>query len=179
MLSTQFTGGIVDIDELLDSYDPATRRDLQGVIGHGSEIFAGSGSLYFNQLLGELSPALAQTSGLTGQLDQDRVGLSELIRTADTTATALASRQSALQGALVHTARTLQAVAREQQPLADLLTRAPAVLRASTHTLAGLRTTIATLRPTLRAVPAAARPLGAVLTQLVPTARQANPVLAD
>ena len=178
VLSTQFTAGIVDIDELLDSFDPATRRDLQSTIGHSSEIFAGSGSRYFNQLLGELSPALAQTSGLTGQLDQDRVRLSELIRTADTTASALASRQSDLEGALVNTARTLQAVAREQQPLADLLTRAPGALRASTHTLSDLRTTIATVRPTLRAVPAAARPLGTVLTQLVPTAQQANPVLA-
>jgi ABC-type transporter Mla subunit MlaD len=129
-------------------------------------------------MLGELSPALAQTSGLTGQLSQDRVGLQDLIRTADATATALASRQGDLQGALVNTARTLQAVAREQQPLADVLTRAPAVLRAGTRTLSNLRTTIAALRPTLRAVPAVARPLGGVLGQLVPTARQASPVLA-
>jgi phospholipid/cholesterol/gamma-HCH transport system substrate-binding protein len=178
VLPTQFTNGIVDIDEMLDSYDPATRRDLQRVIGHSAEIFAGSGSRYFNQLLGELSPALAQTSELTGQLDQDRVGLQDLIRTADTTATALASRQRDLQGALVNTARTFQAVAREQQPLADLLTRAPAVLRQSTHTLSDLRTTIATVRPTLRAVPAAAGPLAQVLTQLVPTAQRANPELS-
>jgi phospholipid/cholesterol/gamma-HCH transport system substrate-binding protein len=178
VLGTADTNGIVDIDELLDSFDPRTRTNLQQLIGRSSQIFAGSGARYFNQLLGELSPAFAQTSSLTGQLTEDRVGLTDLIRTADTTATALASRQREIRGALANSAQALSAVAREQQPLADALTRAPSVLSAGTHTLSELQSAITTLRPTLRAVPAAAQPLAADLRQFVPTATTATPVLA-
>ncbi|HWF53176.1 MAG TPA: MlaD family protein [Solirubrobacteraceae bacterium] len=177
-LSPRETSGIVDIDELLDTLDRPTRRNIEALTAHSAEIFAGSGARFFNKLLATLSPALAQTAGFYGQLAQDRVGLGDLISTADTTATALASRDPELQDALRGGAAALTAVARQQAPLSDALQRLPSVLTQATSTLSSLRSTIAALRPTLRAVPAAAAPLATVLRQTAPTARAATPALA-
>jgi phospholipid/cholesterol/gamma-HCH transport system substrate-binding protein len=178
-LGTDDTTGIVDIDEFLDGFNAPTRTALQGLIGHSAQLFAGSGAAYFRRLLAELSPALAQTSSLTGQLSEDRVGLEDLIRTAEVTATAIASRDRDLEDALSNSAQALSAVAREQQPFGQALDRLPAVLRQGSGTLAQLRQSIGVLDPTLKLVPAAAHALTPVLTTLVPTARRATPVIAE
>jgi phospholipid/cholesterol/gamma-HCH transport system substrate-binding protein len=177
VIGTGDTSGIVDIDELLDAETPQVRADLRSVFAHGADVYAGSSARYFNRLLAQLSPALAQTSSLTRELGQDRVGLTELIDNGDVAAHALA-QPDALQADVTNVAGALSALARERQPLADLLQRAPAALSAGQATLAGLGTTIAKLRSPLRELPAAAAPLSSVLSELVPVGRSATPVVA-
>lgn len=178
-IGTQYTNGLVDLDELIDALDPQTRSNIQQVVAHGAQLFAGSTSRYFNQLLARLSPALAQTSALTGQLSEDRVALSDLISTAGTTAATLDTRQADLESALSNTAQALSAVASEQGPLADAISRAPGVLTSGDHTLQVVGSTITAVRPALRLVPPVAASLAPLLRRLVPTARAASPVLAD
>jgi phospholipid/cholesterol/gamma-HCH transport system substrate-binding protein len=176
VLGTAHTSGIVDIDELFDAFTPSTRRSMRALIARSAEVFAGSGSRYFNDVLGKLSPAFAQTAGLTGELAADRAGLSQLIGTASRAAQAIASRHSALQDAVAKTAQALNAIATERAALSDDLARAPAVLAQATPTLARARTALVALRPDLDQIPAAAGPLAVVLDRLAPAAGRLLPV---
>jgi phospholipid/cholesterol/gamma-HCH transport system substrate-binding protein len=177
VLGTNYTSGIVDIDELLDAFTPSTRESIKALIGHSAEVFAGSGSRYFNGVLGKLSPALAQTAGLTGQLAADRAGLTQLIGTAGRAAQAIASRAPDLRAAVGNTAQALGAIAAERRALSDDLVRAPVVLRQATPTLRLARTALVALAPDLRELPAAVHPLAPFLSRLAPTAARLAPVL--
>lgn len=173
------TTGIVDLDAVLDAFTPSVRSSMQGLIANAAHVFAGSGSRYFNGMLLQLDPALAQLDGLSQQLGSDQANLGGLVSTATRAATAIASRASDLRSAVGHTAMALGAIAGEQNVLADALTRAPSVLQQGRGTLVDLTTALTALRPTLREVPPAAGPLGEFLGLLRPTLRRATPVLAQ
>jgi phospholipid/cholesterol/gamma-HCH transport system substrate-binding protein len=176
VLGVSDTSGIVEIDELLSAFDPPTRRNLQALIARSSEVFAGSGSRYFNGVLAKLSPALAETAGLTGQLAADRLGLEQLISTASRAAQAVASRRSDLESAVGNTAQALGAIARERAALSDDLARSPGVLQQATPTLARARSALIALRPDLREIPPVGQPLTDVLRHLAPAAAGLRPV---
>jgi phospholipid/cholesterol/gamma-HCH transport system substrate-binding protein len=176
VLSTDYTSGIVDIDELLDAFTPPTRQSIRALISHSAQVFAGSGSRYFNGVLAKLSPALAQTAGVTGQLAADRAGLAQLISTASRASQAVASRSADLQGAVANTARALGAIASERAAFSDDLARAPGVLSRATATLARTRPALIAVRPDLDEIPPAAGPLALVLSRLTPAAARLLPV---
>jgi phospholipid/cholesterol/gamma-HCH transport system substrate-binding protein len=176
--STQ-TSGIVDLDAILDSFDPAARANMRRLIANSSQVFAGSGARYFNGMLGKLDPALAELSGLSGELADDHAALRRLIGTGATAASAIASRRTDLQSAVANTARSFRAVAGERAALADVIGRAPRVLTQATGTLAHVDTAITALRPALRDVPPVARPLNTFLRRLTPTLHTSRPVVAE
>jgi phospholipid/cholesterol/gamma-HCH transport system substrate-binding protein len=178
-LSTTQTTGIVDLDEVLDTFDPATRSSLQQLIAHGSQVFAGSGSAYFNQMLGRFDPALTALNQLSGQIAGDRTELNRLVGTGATAAHAVASRSTDLEGAVANAARGFGAIASERARLADLLERAPAVLAQAGGTLNDAATAVTALRPTLRALVPVAAPLRRFLLVTPPTLNAATPVVAQ
>ncbi len=179
ILPTTRTTGIVSLDEVLDAFDPATRTALQQFIAHSAQIYAGSGSTYFNQMLARLSPALEGLNGVAGQLSSDQAELHQFVGESATAATAVASRSRDLEAAVTHTAKTLNALATERSALADSFVRAPGTLAQADRTLADARTAVIALRPTLREVPASASALGSVLRELPPTLGSFTPALSQ
>ncbi|HWF55883.1 MAG TPA: MlaD family protein [Solirubrobacteraceae bacterium] len=184
-LPTAQTTGIVDLDSVLDSFGPQTRAALQQLIAHSSQAFAGSGSRFFNQMLGSLDPALAELNGLSGQVAGDRSALTRLVSTGALAAAAVAARAPALQQAVAQAATTFAEVASQHAQLADLLTRAPSLLRQAAATLAQTSTAVTALRPALRAVLPVAPPLKeflslapSTLDRLTPTVTTLNGELA-
>lgn len=175
-LSTAETRGIVDLDVLLDAFDPKSRQRLQRIIRNGSKVFQGRAQAA-NEGLQYLNPALFQSAQLAEELVHDRKALEDLIRTGSTTASALASRRDDIASGIDSTATTLRAVASRRDELADALSKAPALLNRPDGVLGGLRKTVVTARPALRDARRAAPRLAAVLRELVPTARQTLPVL--
>ncbi|MHB8692183.1 MAG: MlaD family protein [Solirubrobacteraceae bacterium] len=173
------TSSLVNFDAILNALDPTTRADLQQLIAHGAQLYAGSGSRYFNRMLAKLDPAMSQLALSTGELSFDRSALRQLVQSTATTATAVASRAPELRAAVANTARTLGAVATERQALAGILTQAPGVLRQGAVTLTELQTSATALTPALRAVPAAAPPLRSFLDALNSTLPRATPVAAQ
>lgn len=173
------TSGMVDLDAILDSLDPEARSDMRRLIANSENVFAGSGSRYFNRMLAKLDPALRELSGMTGELAYDKAALQRLVHTAAGAATAIASRRSDLQSAVGNTARTFRAIANEREALGDVLSRAPAVLDQARGTMARVDTAVTALRPTLRELPPAARPLNTFLGQVTPTLHAARPVVAQ
>jgi phospholipid/cholesterol/gamma-HCH transport system substrate-binding protein len=173
------TVGVVDIDALLDSLDPSVRANLRALISNSAQVFAGSGSRNFNDMLVQLDPALGQLDGLTQQVISDGADLGRLITTASEAAGVIQSRRGDLRSAVGHVAQALAAIASAQMPLEDILTRAPSVLQTGTRTLGDLATALTALRPTLRDIPPVAGPLGAVLGSLAPVARSTTPAIAS
>ena len=156
VLSTTETRGIVDLDVLLDAFDPKTRQRLQRIIRNGAQVFKGRAE-DANQALAYLNPALFQSAQLADELVHDRAALENLIKTGATTATALASRRDDLATGIDATATTLQAVASRRNELADALQRAPALLKRPDGVLGGLRKTVVTAKPALQATRAVPR----------------------
>jgi phospholipid/cholesterol/gamma-HCH transport system substrate-binding protein len=178
-LPASLTTGYVSLDAILDSLDPAARASIDQLIKRSSQIYAGSGSAYFNGMLSKLSPALGALAGLSGQLASDRADLSRLISTAAQATSAIASRAPDLRAAVANTASAFGALAQQRVALADSLGRAPAVLDQARTTLALGGQAVAALRPALREVPAAAQPLGAVLHALPPSLGSVTPAIAQ
>ena len=73
------TRAMVDLDAVLNGLDPATRKDLQGLLRFGERAFAGTGR-QANEAFRYLNPALAQTSQLTAELVRDEAALRRLVR---------------------------------------------------------------------------------------------------
>lgn len=176
VLSTDQTTSLVGLDAILDSFGPRQRASLQQLIEDGNQIYAGSGSRNFNQMLQRLDPALVHVGGLTAALADDRSAITEIIRTGGIAAGAIASRQADLMSAVANTASTLEAVATERATLSDSIARAPAVLGEADLTLANAAKALSALRPTLLDVPAAAVPLRGLLARLDTTLSSATPV---
>jgi phospholipid/cholesterol/gamma-HCH transport system substrate-binding protein len=171
------TTGIVELDSLFDWLNPSTRADVQQLLANSSQVFAGSGSRYFNAMLGKLDPAADELNVMLGQLAEDRSALGALVRTASTAAGAIASRQADLQSSVQNAADAFGQIASERRALSDLLVRAPSVLHQADGTLTKVASTVQAIRPTLRLVPAAAGALSPLLRHTTATLGQATPVL--
>lgn len=169
VLGTNQTAGIVSLDAIINSFDPASRANLQGLINHSADVFAGSAALRFNAMADDLAPALSETGAMFEELSQDRVALRGLVRTASQAATQVASRRDDLTAAVEHTASAMGAIADERRSLSDMLEHAPPVLDQARGTLARTATAVTTLRPALRDIPATAESAAPFLEQLSTT----------
>jgi phospholipid/cholesterol/gamma-HCH transport system substrate-binding protein len=178
-LSTQQTFSMVNYDELLDAFGPAQRTQLDQLIANSADVFAGSGSKYFNGMLSQLDPALAAVDGVSGQLAADRVAIEQVITTGDRAASAIALRDPDLQSAVQSTATALSSVASQRTQLADLLARAPGVLDQGRKTLADAGTALTALRPALKDVIPTAAPLRGFLERLTEILPEATPVVTQ
>lgn len=179
VLGLDQTSGIVDIDALLDSFGPAQRSNLRKLIARSGQVYAGSGSRYFNGMLAKLDPALSELNGLTAELARDRTAVRSLVRKAGDSATAIASRRPDLSAAVGNTARALGAIARERRALAGTLTRAPNVLAQARGTLRRAGVAVSSLRPALRDIPGATPSLREFLLRTTSTLPKARPVVAE
>lgn len=178
-LSTEQTDSMVNYDQLLDAFGPTQRSQLDQLIANSAEVFAGSGSAYFNGMLSQLDPALAAVDGVSGELADDKVAIDQVITTGDRAAGAIASRDPDLQSAVQNTATALSAAASQRTALADLLTRAPGVLDQGRQTLADAGSALTALKPALEDVVPTAAPLHGFLERLTNILPEATPVVAQ
>lgn len=178
-LAPDRTTGIVDLDALLDALDGPARKDLQELIGRSAEVYAGSGAEAFAGMLERLDPASGAFRRMAQELAYDERALASLVRSGRAAATALASRDDDLTGAVEETARTFGALADERRALGEALDGSPAFLRKAAGTLDRVRGTTRRLRPALREAAPALAALRPVLRETPPTLRRADPVLAD
>lgn len=178
VLPTSQTRTIVDLDELLNTFGPEQRKDVQALIDESAHVFAGSGSASFNSMLGKLDPALREVQGMMRELAYDRRSLGRFVRSAGAASEAVARQPARLEGAVVNTARTFEAIAAERDALAAGLRRAPSVLRQATGTLRRASVAVDAVRPTLREVPPVAGPARRLLRRATPALGQSEPVVA-
>jgi phospholipid/cholesterol/gamma-HCH transport system substrate-binding protein len=178
ILSTAHTRGIVDIDQLLDAFDPDTRDNLRSFIRDAAGLFRGS-TAEANRAFGYLDPAFSQAGAFSRELVRDTAAFERLVHSGGTVSSALASRSPDLSEGIGNAAATLRAIAAERDALGGVLERTPGVLTQARGTLRTLRGTLSELRPAIREARPSAEPLADVLERLGPTALAATPVIAD
>jgi phospholipid/cholesterol/gamma-HCH transport system substrate-binding protein len=152
------------LDEVTRALDPVTRRDLQRLV-HGLSDAAHGHAQALSDALGKLVPFADRTTDLLTVLDEQHNAVHRVVRDTGTVLDALARRQGQLSELVTAGDRVLATTASRNRQLAE--------------TVHILPTTLAELRPTLvvlRRVATDARP---VMAALRPAARSLAPTLID
>ena len=166
----------VDLDQVLNTLDPATQRVLRTLVRRSADGFEGVAK-DANRGLAALNPAIAQTAATTSELLRDQRRLEGFLVASSELVSAVASRPQDLDQLVGNARDTAAALASESDALGSAIARLPPTLRQANTTLVNLRGTVRELRPTVRAVRPVAPLLSRVLSQLPPVARQALPVV--
>lgn len=174
-LEMEQTKGIVDLDQLLNTFTAKTRTRLQDIIAEFAKGLQKPTTTQLNRSLYYFDPALFQTTELLQELTLDQHALEEFVVSGAKASRALARRPDALRGAIANTSRTLAQVAAKRQALGDALDRSPAVFNQTTRTLRALQGTLPDVNSVLRGLRPAAPQLSALLRELPPVVDDALP----
>ncbi len=172
------TTSAVDLDQLFNTFDPASRKALQGVIRGFATSYAGrseqanAGWLYLN-------PSLAATSRLFREINVDTPLLRRFIDASSGLVTDVAARRDDLAGLVDNLATTTGAIGREKQALATSIDALPSFMRRADTTFVNLRTTLDDLDPLVADSKPVAKKLRPFLAALRPLAQDAAPTVRD
>jgi phospholipid/cholesterol/gamma-HCH transport system substrate-binding protein len=168
----------VDLDEVFNTLDPKTRRDLQQVIKGSANQHRGRGD-QMNAGLLYLNPSLQASSRLFRELDADSKLLERFVVSSSDLVTDLADRRDDLAGLVDHLATTTNAIGSQQQALADSIQQLPPFLRRANTTFLNLRATLDDLEPLVDDSKPVAKKLRPFLAELRPLAQDARPTFRD
>jgi virulence factor Mce-like protein len=171
----------VTFDEVLRTFDPATRVAFQGWLQGLSAGLGGTGA-ELNGALGELDPFSSDGGRLLADLDGQRAAVAALVRNTQIVVGALNARQGQLRTLVSGANRTFAATAASDRALAAAVVGLPAFERGSiaalrrldrfaadaSPVLDALAPTENALAPAVSALRGAAPPLQALLTGLGP-----------
>jgi len=168
----------VDLDQLFDTLDPQTRKNLQKVIKGSSEQYKGKGAKA-NEALKYFNPTLSTTSRLVNELDRDQQSLQDFIIFTARATTALASRRGDLSNLVANANATSGAIASESESLNQALTALPRTLRQANTTFVNLRSTLDDLDQLVDESKPVAPRLAPFFKQLRPLLHDARPTIRD
>jgi phospholipid/cholesterol/gamma-HCH transport system substrate-binding protein len=177
----------VDLDQILNTLDEQTRRDLQALVRNAADAFADepdaratlAAARQANAGLEALNPAVAQTGHTFRALMRDQEDLERfIVRTAEVVED-VSARPEHLDPLVGNALGAVGALARESAAIESSLRRLPPTLRKTNSTLVNLRATLADVRPLVRDARPAAPLLSDALGQLRPFVRDARPVVRD
>jgi phospholipid/cholesterol/gamma-HCH transport system substrate-binding protein len=172
------TTSAVDLDQLFDTFDPATRKDLQKVFEGSNKEFAGKGE-QMNAGLLYLNPSLAASSRLFSELNYDTPLLERFIVASSKLVTDVADRRDDLAGLVDHLATTTTAIGSQSQALGESIRQLPPFMRRANTTFLNLRAALDDLDPLVADSKPVAKKLRPFLAELRPLARDARPTLRD
>jgi phospholipid/cholesterol/gamma-HCH transport system substrate-binding protein len=172
------TTSAVDLDQIFDTFDPATRKDLQKVFEGSDKQVAGKGE-QMNAGLLYLNPSLAASSRLFNELNYDTPLLERFIVASSKLVTDIADRHDDLAGLVDHLATTTTAIGSEQQALGESIRRLPPFMRRANTTFLNLRAALDDLDPLVADSKPVAKKLRPFMAELRPLARDARPTFHD
>jgi phospholipid/cholesterol/gamma-HCH transport system substrate-binding protein len=175
---TTATQSAVDLDQLLDTFDPATRRALAQVIGGSATAVRGvAAPLHRDAAL--LDPSLLAADRVFAALTRDDGVLTDFLLTSSRVVTALSARAPQLTGLVNGASSTFGALGSEDTSLRLALSALPGALAAGTRAFRDLPPALDDAQRLLDAARPVARPLTTVLRPLAPLLAQATPALGD
>ena len=178
VLSSTSTTSTVDLDELFNTLNGATRKGLQNVFQGSASQYAGRGNQA--QLGWEyLNPAIATASILFHELNRDTGKFTRFVTSSSHLVTDLASRQADLSGVVSHLSTTFTALANQHVALGESIQRLPPFMRLADTTFVNLRSTLVPLTSLVNVTKPVAPKLQTLLQQLRPLAIDAVPTVND
>ncbi|WCB95927.1 hypothetical protein DSM104299_04679 [Baekduia alba] len=168
----------VDLDQLFDALDPATRKALQNVIKGSSTQYDGKGK-QANEALKYFNPTLSTTSRLVNELDRDQQSLQDFIIYTARATTALAERRGDISSLVGNANTSAGAIASESASLNRALKALPLTLRQANTTFVNLRSTLDDLDVLVDASKPVAPKLAPFFKQLRPLVTDARPTIKD
>ena len=179
----------VDLDQVLNTLDAQTQRDLQAFVRNAADTFAdepeGSeddeatlvAARQANAGLEALNPALSQSAATFRELMRDQAAFERFVVKSAQVVEDVSARPEHLDPLVGNTLGTVGALARESVALESSLRQLPPTLRKTNSTLVNLRTTLQDARPLVRDARPVAPLLSDAFDQLRPFARDARPVV--
>jgi ABC-type transporter Mla subunit MlaD len=168
----------VEVDDLVDEFDPTTRRHLAQVLGGLGTGFASRGQ-DFNDSLASMRPLVKDSRTVFGELAAPSTQLARLLRAYAATGDELAAHPENLAGILRSGGDTLAAL--DDPALGRAIERSPGTLSTGTDALATLtpvlaraRTITARLAPAAKLLPSTTKSLARAGKAGVPTLRRAR-----
>jgi phospholipid/cholesterol/gamma-HCH transport system substrate-binding protein len=178
VIEQESTTTAVDLDEIFNTLDPKTRKDLQQVIKGSAAQHDGRGE-QMNAGLLYLNPSLQASSRLFRELNSDSKLLERFVVSSSQLVTDLADRREDLAGLVDHLATTTTAIGNQQQALADSVEQLPPFMRRANTTFLNLRAALDDLEPLVDDSKPVAKKLRPFLAELRPLAQDARPTFAD
>ena len=178
LIEQDATTTAVDLDQLFDTFDPETRKALQGVIHGSANQIKGQGK-EFNEGIAYLNPALAASSRLFRELNRDTPLLERFIVSSSDLVTDIADRREDVSGLVDELATTTTAIGNQQSALAESIRRLPDFQRRANTTFVNLRAALDDLDPLVEDSKPVAKKLRPFLAELRPLARDARPTIND
>ena len=177
VLGTDRTTTVVDIVDLVDTFDDETRKALHTALLTAGNGFAGRGP-DLNDLIAA-SPDLLADLNLTGRtLTAEETRLVAFLATAERLSGRFNGREAELERLIGQMGDTLLAVATDDgRPLADTVKKLPSTLDALTPALSELGKAAAALGPAVHDLGPSAAALGAVTPDFRAALRESVPVL--
>jgi phospholipid/cholesterol/gamma-HCH transport system substrate-binding protein len=163
-LSDAQVADTVQLDEIFDSLDPATRKAFRGWQQDLAKGIDGRGR-DFNDALGTMPGFAADAADVLAVLDTQREALQRLVRNTGVTFAALTENEQQLQTLITSSKQVFDATAARNDALAESIRIFPTFLDESKATLARLNTFSRDTRP--------------LVQDLRPVARELEPTLAD
>ena len=154
----------VELDEILRTFDPRTRRDLQRFLAAFARALKGRGE-DLSDALGNAAPFARDNTDLLRVLDGQRDAVRRLVSDTGFVFGTLGRRQGELSGLVEAGDEVLRTTAHRDRELSEAVRILPTTLRE--------------LRPTLREVELLAGEAGPLVRELRPAARALGPALVD
>jgi virulence factor Mce-like protein len=181
----------VPLDRILNSLDPKTRKHIAGSLRSLGAGFDGRGQ-DVNRLAAAVQPTLSDGSQVTDVLDQQRRQVADVIDQAGVVFNAVGDRRDAMQTLIRSAKTTAQAVASRDHALRDAFAELPGTLdqargtvaklsgfsHRATPVVANLRTGLADLRPVVRDLKPTADQTKVLFDRLGPLLKVADPMLS-
>jgi phospholipid/cholesterol/gamma-HCH transport system substrate-binding protein len=172
------TKSIVDIDQLLNSFDAPTRGSLRKVL-HGFSTWYAGREPDANTSARYFPAALQSATNLFDELNQDSGTLEQFLTETGKALHALSARRTELTALVSDTRATARALSADNTSLSNALQNLPPALREGSRAFASARPALTDLRALVRASDPASRQLAPFFRDLQPVVSRAVPVFND
>ena len=177
-LRAEDTQAEVDLDEVLNTLDPQTLRDLTGFVHGSAGALAGRGK-QLGDAIHYFDPALSQVSSLEQEILKDEPTFERFLVESADVVHAVGQRPAQLTGLVSGARTTLDELAARDTALDSILRRTPDTLRQANTTLVNLRSTLLDIDPAIAEARPVAPLLADTLNRLRPLAQDAVPVVQN
>jgi phospholipid/cholesterol/gamma-HCH transport system substrate-binding protein len=168
----------VDLDQLFNTLDPATRKGLQQVIQGSAEQYVGKGA-QANDSAKYFNPFISSTDELVRQVNSDSQSLTDFIVDSSKLVSTVAERRDDLSALVGNANATAGAIANENVALASDLELLPTTLRRGNTTFVNLRSTLDDLTVLVNTSKPVAPKLAPFFRELRPLVAEAVPTISD